>query len=156
MGFHATTGNSLTGHKSHLRFPARIEGPKFAVKVEEFEPITPGEKPQVTPNYSRGALSGKGSYGTGQTLLGIHLTNGVSFRKVSATREELKVSGGKLVLRMGSVKGQKYWFGEYQETGKRETLVLVSIPVIKGDPPVKGDARDLLISRAVLTNLSIY
>lgn len=155
MGHTATKGNSLVGHKPQIKFPARYHGPVGAVKVEEFEPITDGPA-TLAPNYSRGAFPTKGSMSTGQTLLGIHLTNGVAFRKVSATREELKVKGGKLVLRMATVKKQKFWIGEYVQTGVKGALVLVAIPVIKGDPPVKGDARDLLIVKAVQGVTSIY
>lgn len=155
MGHTATQGNSLVGHKPQIKYPVRYHGPVGAVKVTEFEPIT-DDKPSLGPDYGRGAFPVKGTMSTGQTIMGLHLTNGVDFRKVSATREELKVAGGKLVLRMATVKKVKYWIGEYVQTGVKGALVLVAIPIVKGDPPVKGSARDLLISRAVLSNVSIY
>lgn len=156
MGHTATKGNSLVGHKPQIKFPVRYHGPVGAVTVTETIAITDA-KPEIGSDYSRGSNPRKGSYSVGQTLLGLHLTNGVSFRKISATREELKVSGGKLVLRKVTRKDVSYWTGEYYAAGERAALVLVPpVMIVKGDPSPKADVRDLLISRAVLANKSIY
>lgn len=157
MGHHAVIGNSL---KSAPRVTVtsrqlKTRQPSMPVTVENFDPITT-EAAQMAPDYSRGALSAKGSYGTGQTLLGIHLTNGVAFRKINGNREELKVSGGKLVLRKVTRKDRSAWVGEFVAFGSKHGEVLVMIPIVKGEPPVKGDARDLLLSRAVLSKHSVY
>jgi len=151
MGFHATIGNGQTGRDHvQLRWSPRLTAGEYAVTTEEFDPITDGPA-TLAPDYTRGTMT----QGHGLTIKGGHLTNGVEFRKLGPNREELKVAGGKLVLRKVVRKDRAAWVGEYIATGQRP-VVLVMIPVIKGEPPVKADARDLLLSRHVLSAGSVY
>lgn len=158
MGHHATIGRSLRPAPRVTVTDRRMNTrqPSMPVTVEEFEPITPGIAATMAPNYSRGSFPTKGQMSTGQTLLGIHLSNGTEFRKLSATREELKVAGGKLVLRKVTRKDRSAWVGEFYAHGETHGLVLAMIPCIKGEPPVKAECRDMLIRQAVLSAHSIY
>jgi hypothetical protein len=157
MGFHATIGNSQKSapHVSAHDRRARTDAGTYAVQTEEFDPIT-DDGPTLAPNYSRGHLPARGTSATGQTIVGAHLSNGVAFRKVSANREELRTDNGVLILRKVTRKDVAAWIGEFKPFASKVAVVLVYAPIIKGDPPVKGDARDLLITRATLSEISIY
>jgi len=140
-------------HKAHIG--PRYSQPEMPVTVETFEPITPGEAPSLAPNYRRGSLPFRGQSSTGQTIIGVHLSNGVEFRKVSASKETLKVSTGTLVLRKINRKDRSAWIGEFIPFGEKHGIVISEVPLIKGERTnAKGDAKDLLISRATMAHLS--
>lgn len=161
MGKHATIGNSQVGHSntslkqaSNLMQAARVRNaPAMAgpVMVREmtmddvFAQFSAGET-YVRPDLTA-ALAGV-------KLLPEVKERGTQFRALSGTREELRVASGVLVLRKvnKTVQGQKFsaWIGELVPYGAKTGRVLIAKLIVKGDPPVKSDTRDALLSRAML------
>jgi hypothetical protein len=161
MGRHATIGNSNVGHKNvtlkagsqyvqaaRVRDAASMAGP---VKVREmtmdevFAQFSGGQT-YVRPDLTA-ALAGV-------KLLPVVKERGTKFRALSGTREELKISSGTLVLRKvtKTAQGQKFsaWIGELIPYGAETGRVLIAKLIRKGEPPVKSDTRDALLSRALL------
>lgn len=117
-----------------------------AVTTERFEPIT-SEPASLGPEYARVGPRVKGPYSVGQSVLGLHLSNGTAFRK-DGTREILKVSDGRLILSNAARKGVKVRLGVWEHTvnGTMVRETLLSEPMTD---MTMGDARDMLIIRAI-------
>lgn len=161
MGRHATIGTSQVGHKNttlkmasnhmqaaRVRNAADLAGPVVARELTmddvfgEFAKGTTHVRPDLTT-----ALAGA-------KLLPEVKERGTVFRALSGTREELKIARGTLVLRKvtKTVQGQKFsaWIGELVPYGAQTGRILVAKLIVKGQPPVKSDTRDALLSRAML------
>lgn len=160
MGKHAVIGNSQVGHKNtSLKLAsqnvqaARVRNAPAMAGTLTVRDMTMDEMILAIMRPSTNAPDLTGIAG-GANLIPVIKERGTRFRVISGTREELRVANGILVLRKvaKTVQGQKFsaWIGEFVPYGAKTGRVLIAKLIVKGDPPVKSDTRDALLSRALL------
>lgn len=160
MGRHATIGNSNVGHKNTTLKQASALTQRARIRYAEEHPasVTVGEltMDDVFAEFASGRPCWKpdltGVFG--RDMISVIRDRGTRFRVISGTHEQLKIDGGTLDLRKvtRTVAGERFsaWVGTFTRFGSDKSVPLIAKLIVKGQPPVKADTRDALLTRAIL------